>query len=86
MSIVRLIGGLGNQMFQYALGRCLADRLHVPLSLDITGFRSYVLRRYSLWALNVREDLATDREVEQARGGRFPRIRRLLHRVNRSIS
>ena len=82
MIIVQLIGGLGNQMFQYALGRSLADRLHVALKLDITPFRSYKLRQYALWALNIREDLATDREVAQARARQrtttFRRLRRAL--------
>lgn len=81
MIIVRLIGGLGNQMFQYALGRRLADGLRVPLKLDVTPFRSYVLHRYALWALNIREQLATDREISCARVGRFPTVRRRLRRV-----
>lgn len=32
--ITRLMGGLGNQMFQYAAGHALATRLGVPLLLD----------------------------------------------------
>ena len=35
MVITRLWGGLGNQMFQYATGRALAQRSGVPLQLDI---------------------------------------------------
>ena len=85
MIIVQIIGGLGNQMFQYALGRRLADGLDVHLKLDITPFRSYALRRYSLCALNIREELATDREVARARAGRLPRVRKLLHRVLPSV-
>jgi hypothetical protein len=50
-------------MFQYAFGRSVADRLHVQLKLDITGFRTYKLRRYGLWALNIREDIASDVEA-----------------------
>ena len=34
MIITRLFGGAGNQLFQYATGRALADRLCVPLALD----------------------------------------------------
>jgi hypothetical protein len=34
MIVVELVGGLGNQMFQYAAGRAVADRLGVPLGLD----------------------------------------------------
>lgn len=36
MIIVRLSGGMGNQMFQYALGRALSLKYNVPLKLDIT--------------------------------------------------
>jgi len=31
---VRLFGGAGNQLFQYAAGRALADRLNCPLAID----------------------------------------------------
>src|SRR5690349_11926411 len=34
--IVRLMGGLGNQMFQYATGLAQAQRLKVPLLIDRT--------------------------------------------------
>lgn len=34
MIVVQLNGGLGNQMFQYAMGRALASRLGRPLVLD----------------------------------------------------
>lgn len=46
--ITRLIGGLGNQMFQYAAGRAVAERHGVPLLLDVSGFKDYDLRRYEL--------------------------------------
>ena len=38
MITVSLIGGLGNQMFQYAAGKALAERHGVALALDISGF------------------------------------------------
>lgn len=34
MIIVRIKGGLGNQMFQYALGRSLSLKTGLPLVLD----------------------------------------------------
>jgi hypothetical protein len=40
MIISRLAGGLGNQMFQYAAGRALADCLGTSLSLDLSSLRS----------------------------------------------
>lgn len=42
MKMIRtnIIGGLGNQMFQYAVGRALALRHNVQLELDISWFSS----------------------------------------------
>lgn len=41
MIIVKVIGGLGNQMFQYAAGRALAIRHNCELKLDTTSFENY---------------------------------------------
>jgi len=44
-----LLGGLGNQLFQYAAGRALADRLGASLVLDATAFRTgYCQRPFEL--------------------------------------
>ncbi len=64
MVIVRLIGGIGNQMFQYAAGRRLAHVLGTELKLDISGFENYNLRKYELGAFNISEDFASPREVK----------------------
>ena len=45
MIISHILGGLGNQMFQYAAGRALSLRLHQPLSLDLNGFSDYQLHQ-----------------------------------------
>ncbi|WKT80103.1 hypothetical protein QYC27_07295 [Thermosynechococcus sp. PP45] len=45
MIISHIIGGLGNQMFQYAAGRALSILRGVPLRLDIGGFTSYDLHQ-----------------------------------------
>lgn len=45
MIISQLIGGLGNQMFQYAAGRALSILSGVPLRLDTSGFTSYGLHQ-----------------------------------------
>jgi hypothetical protein len=59
---VSLIGGLGNQMFQYAAGKALAERHGVGLALDLSGFRNYPLRSFLLDRLCVPEaDLAEAR-------------------------
>ena len=45
MVISNIIGGLGNQMFQYATGRTLSLRLSVQLKLDLRDFSSYPLHQ-----------------------------------------
>lgn len=48
MIVVRIIGGLGNQMFQYAAGRALAAKYGVPLKLDLRWMRRYRRREFLL--------------------------------------
>mgnify|MGYP000379615020 CR=1 FL=1 len=63
MIVVKLIGGLGNQLFQYALGRNLAIKNNTNLKLDITGFEKYKLRKYSLNHFNIVEDFASEKDI-----------------------
>jgi Glycosyl transferase family 11 len=44
MITTKLSGGLGNQMFQYAVGRALASRLDTNLALDVTNFSRKIQR------------------------------------------
>jgi len=68
MVIVRLMGGLGNQMFQYAAARRIALVHNVPLKLDISWFARRRDRAYGLHALNIKEALATPDELGQITG------------------
>jgi glycosyl transferase family 11 len=91
---VSLIGGLGNQMFQYAAGKALAERHGVRLSLDLSGFEVSGLghspRSFLLDRLNVPE---ADRPDAASAGAKKAasnflralwrqRIDRLLRRAN----
>ena len=63
---LRLMGGLGNQLFQYAAGRSLADRLGVELVLD----DRYVVRKsqhtgLALDAFNIRARLMNNSEQQR---------------------
>ena len=62
MIISQIIGGLGNQLFQYAAGRCLAIRQQTELALDISGFNAYKLRTFDLEAFEARYRYSTDAE------------------------
>ncbi|MGD1030244.1 MAG: alpha-1,2-fucosyltransferase [Opitutaceae bacterium] len=90
MIITRLLGGLGNQMFQYAAGLALAERRRTVLKLDVSWFREYAEyeahNRYALGCLNVTEQFATEDEIDRVRGPRLTRterwslpVARLLH-------
>lgn len=65
MVIVKLYGGLGNQLFQYALGRKIAAKNSASLKLDVlTGFENDFYRRnYSLAYFNIQECFASLEEV-----------------------
>jgi Glycosyl transferase family 11 len=63
MIIVKLIGGLGNQMFQYSLGQHLAIKNNSTLKLDLQGFKDYKLRNYDLSCFNILENIATSNDL-----------------------
>lgn len=48
MIIVKLQGGLGNQMFQYAIGRKISSNLKTKLMLDTSGYKNDPLRQEQL--------------------------------------
>jgi len=58
MIIVYLKGGLGNQMFQYALGRRLSLELKMQLKLDLGWFKGQQKREFELSEFNLPENLA----------------------------
>jgi hypothetical protein len=82
MIITQLLGGLGNQLFQYSVGRMLAEKSHTRLKLDTSAFREYRLRPYKLQHFHVEADALTQRElrkfgIQDRSNGVF---RRALHR------
>lgn len=63
MIVIRLIGGLGNQCFQYAMARHLAEINRVELKLDISEFEVYKLHAYAMGNMNIPERFATPGEI-----------------------
>lgn len=83
MIIVNIIGGLGNQMFQFSAARALALRKGVPLKLDVSGFATYGLHQgYELASVfNIESDLAESKDVRKILGWQSsPRIRAFFSR------
>lgn len=75
--VVRLRGGLGNQLFQYAAGRAVSLRSGLPLSLDASAFESDGLRAYRLGHFGVVQQFASETEIARLAG---PRLLRRLGR------
>lgn len=65
MIIVNIIGGLGNQMFQYAFAYTLSKQNKIKLKLDISDFDTYALRQYSLDRYCITDEIASIEEINQ---------------------
>lgn len=65
------MGGLGNQMFEYAAGLALAWRRRTVLKLDTTFYHEHDVddRHYSLDCLNVPAQFSTQQEVSTLKVG-----------------
>lgn len=89
MIVVKLMGGLGNQMFQYAAGRSLSLRLGAELKMD----RSFLdgpqtgntPRSYELGGFCIREEFADPREVAELTGRETTRSRTALLRLLQKV-
>jgi len=85
--ISKVIGGLGNQMFQYAVGRAVSLRLQMELKLDIAEFEGY--SRHQGFELDRVFDLkvaiASQQEVSELLGWqRSPLVRRTILKLGMS--
>ena len=73
MIIVKLMGGLGNQMFQYAAARRLAEVHKTTLKLDLTFLldraprKDFIYRNYDLNIFNIQENFATPEEIKRCK-------------------
>lgn len=74
------MGGLGNQMFQYAAARAVAQRNNVPIKLDISWYESQELRSYRLDHFNISADIAASEEIASVKGESFVGIQAKLFR------
>ena len=78
---VSLEGGLGNQMFQYAAARGLAERLGVPVRLDTRWFALSPNRPFMLDRLRVDAPIATPAELDYFATPAADWIKRRLRRL-----
>jgi len=81
--VTKLMGGLGNQMFQYSLGRRLAHERGVPLKLDLSWFGNPneigddTVRQYALDGWRIQASIATAEDLASfsPQGGLLARLR-----------
>lgn len=74
MIIIRLMGGLGNQMFQYAFARHLSLLWDRPLKLDLSDFTSAKhasSRRYGLGVFSIQVESAQPIEINTLKSPRY---------------
>ncbi len=85
MIVVRLMGGLGNQMFQYALGRAISMKKNSNFYLDLTQLintpRHATPRRYDLDVFNIQADIAPPDILKKAWSWRKSVARIGLHKI-----
>ena len=80
MILVRLMGGLGNQMFQYAYAKHISLFNNVPLKLDVSllgnddKLKDRVVRNFDLdlFSIQEKETFATVKEIEKFNGKESP--------------
>lgn len=73
MIVIKLQGGLGNQMFQYATARRLSLRHNVELKIDVSGFdktdnKTTTRRHYELDCYNIKAKFATKSDLSKYNG------------------
>lgn len=88
MIVVRLSGALGNQMFEYAAGRSLALRNNTQLKLD-ASFYSLNLepkRIYSLGTFKIKEDFASEDELEDLKVNENNPLRKYFPRLSAQMN
>ena len=68
MIIVKIYGGMANQLFQYAAGYALALKHNVPLKLDLSYFNETntdTKRVFELSKFSINYQLASQDEIDQ---------------------
>jgi len=83
MVIMKIHSGLGNQMFQYATGRAVAERMGVELKLDISSFQEDHGRRYELDRFAIGARVASREDIRSLTGLLGPRNGKTAETIRR---
>jgi hypothetical protein len=85
MIIIRIAGGLGNQMFQYAFGRRLAYFNNTNLKMDISLYEGDHKRSHRLHHFNITGEYASADEVAVLLGNNKPKINRWSYKLGQRL-
>ena len=85
MIIMRLKGGLGNQLFQYATGRAIAERTGMTLKLDLSGYQSDALRTDRLRFYKLAASPAGADEIERLNPSKAHYARWMASRIRSAM-
>ena len=84
MNIVNILGGLGNQMFQYAFAYALSKEQNSIVKLDIRDFEGYDLREYELDIFNVSLPISTQVEADELKYKKESLIQKVFQKIKKS--
>ncbi len=67
MFVFQFMGGLGNQLFQYAAARALSIKRGIPFKIDFDDPYKFVKRELNLSAFNLEVSLASKKEISKCK-------------------
>jgi hypothetical protein len=83
MTIINILGGLGNQMFQYAFAYSLFRQKNYKVKLDVNGFETYDLREYELNLFNTSLKIAEQDEIDNIKYKNENLVQTLIGKIKR---
>lgn len=84
MIIVRLTGGLCNQMFQYAVARRVSQFNNAILKFDLSEYeKKNQIRTYRLKYFNILENIAIKEEIEKLIGSNNKSTKKILNIISK---
>lgn len=85
MIISELNGGLGNQLFQFAIARNLSLKLNIPFKLDISIYNSNTnLRQYNLSVFSFKNTLADHTDISFFSPNKAKGIARIIQTLKKT--
>ncbi|NCD01143.1 alpha-1,2-fucosyltransferase [bacterium] len=83
--IIKLQGGLGNQMFQYATGLALSIKYKVDLIIDksfYTENNKCTERHYQLNVFNIEEKFINNRIIKETHGIIYSKLKKIINKLD----